>query len=737
MLGLHRMPFGKIFTTFSVCLFVGLSSAFGMQSLKDTYDVGPDPIADSLPLSGSTYKGDPGDDIFSMNLEQLARAEILVPKKDVTVAPTLRTPHRLARKPSFDYVVTNERTQSFPTYDVGPDPIAGSLPQASQTEGNVNLEDDVLGMDIDQLGNADVLVPAMNITVESVSRTTRTLARTPSAVYVVTNEMIRRCGARNIPEVLRTVPGVNVARINNCAWAISVRGINGRQAGMLLVQIDGVAIYNPIHSGVFWERNHVMLEDVERIEVIRGPGASVWGANAVNGIINILTKSSKKTKGVYASAGGGNEHRQFSSFRVGAQAGKNFTWRIYGKNMDDGPGVVPPPDRAIDSLVFGQGGFRTEWTPNRHDTVTVQGDFYRGISNQEGFITPAQTTNPRTNINAMFLTRWVRKIDDDTDWALQAYYFDPYSGTPARTINTSMFDMDFQYHLSRGRHDIVCGLGYRNNDEFITMAARQTDSEQIPSYFIQDTITLVDDRFFLTLGSKFDHNSITHFEYQPMAKVNWTPDKRTSIWGGVSRAVRTPALLDRIFGVNRIQSEDAISYEMGVRRQPNDKFFWELATFYTRYNNMIGGLGIMSRDNVGRGENYGFEWNMTYEVNENWQLTSWYAFLVEDIYFPTGYNPAFTMGGAPRNEFYFQSGWDLGRDVSLDVMFRYVDSLAAGVEEYLVADVRLAWRPTERFEMSLVGQNLLNGDYYEFVTSAVVQPTKTQPGVYGMASWRY
>ncbi|MGD9127078.1 MAG: TonB-dependent receptor plug domain-containing protein [Planctomycetia bacterium] len=619
------------------------------------------------------------------------------------------------------------------TYDVGPDPLADDLKQPGKDQAS----DDLLGMDIEQLANAAVVVPAMNITVESVSRTTRTLARTSSAVYVVTNEMIRRCGARNIPEVLRTVPGVNVARINTCAWAISIRGMNGRQAGMLLVQIDGVAIYNPLHSGVFWERNHVMLEDVERIEVIRGPGASVWGANAVNGIINIVTKSSKKTEGVYASVGGGNEHRQFSNFRVGNQIGKNFTWRVYGRNMDDGPGIVPAPDEAIDSQFYGQGGFRTDWTPTRQDTITVQGDFFRGTTNQEGYITPPATTSPRTNINTTLLTRWTRKVDEDTDWALQAYYFDPYSTNAARSINTGMFDLDFQCHMSRGRHDIVWGFGYRNNDEYITAGTRYPDTEQIPSYFVQDTIEMVDNKFFLTLGSKFDHNSVTHFEYQPMAKATWTPDKRTSIWGGVSRAVRTPALLDRIFEANRLYSEDAISYEIGVRRQPNDKFFWELATFYTRYNHLIAGLGFPNRDNVGRGETYGFEWNMCYEVTEHWQLTTWYAFLVEDLYYPTGYTPVFNIGGAPRNEFYFQSGWDFAHDISLDVMIRYVDSLAAGVEEYVVADIRCSWRPTKCFELSVVGQNLLNGDYYEFTDSAAVLATKTQPGVYGMATWRY
>ncbi|MBN2128376.1 MAG: TonB-dependent receptor, partial [Sedimentisphaerales bacterium] len=542
----------------------------------------------------------------------------------------------------------------------------------------------LLDMPIDQLAKVEVHAPSMEVEVTTVSRTSQPIARTPAAVYVVTNEMIRRCGARNVPEVLRTVPGVNVARINASTWAISIRGFNGRFANKLLVQIDNVPIYTPLNSGVFWDREPVMLEDIERIEVIRGPGGTIWGNNAVNGIINIVTKSSQDTKGIYADVGGGSEHRQFSSARAGGQRG-DVTYRVWGSNVVDDHGYVPPPQTPFDGYQYAQGGFRVDWTPGCRDTITLQGDLVNGM---EGLREPWDQRFQKT----MFLTRWTRKIDEDTDWQAQCSYYNPYGrGSFAALETTANFDFDFQYHAKRGRHDFVCGGGYRNENEAFALALlplRYHDSEQIPSYFVQDTITLVDDRLFATLGSKFDHNSVTYFEYQPTVKLAWTPNERTSLWGAITRAVRTPSLLERQYDYG-LRSEDMMAYEVGCRRQPNDKLFWELAVFYNRYDKLIGSLSppILPYENVGHGETYGFEYDATYEVNRRWHLTGSYSFVIEYVDYPAGYSSNLPAGATPRNQSYLQSGWDLGRDVTLDVMFRYVDSLAAGVDKYFVGDV--------------------------------------------------
>jgi iron complex outermembrane receptor protein len=608
---------------------------------------------------------------------------------------------------------------------------------------DLETQKDILELDLEQLTKVQVRVAVASLTtqVTTVSRTSQPIGRTPAAIYVVTNEMIRRCGARNIPEVLRTVPGVDVARINASTWAISIRGFNGRFANKLLVQIDGVAIYSPLHSGVFWEREPVMLEDVERIEVIRGPGGTIWGNNAVNGIINIVTKSSKDTQGVYADIGGGTDHRQFSDLRAGAQSG-DLTYRVWGSNLNDDCGYIASPDRASDYYHYAQGGFRTDWTPSREDTMTMQGDFVDGVSNPEGYVLPFQQADSTDFKKASTLARWAHTIDDETNWQAQCYYYNPY-GKSNRILETNAnFDFDFQYEMKRGRHDIVWGGGYRNDEENLTfnegmIIQRNVSSEQIPNYFVQDTITLVDDRLFATFGSKFDNNSVTHFEYQPTAKLAWTPNDHTSVWAAITRAVRTPSLLERAANSN-LQSEDLLAYELGYRRQTTEKLFWELAVFYNRYNNLIATGGPRrTTENVGDGGTYGFEYNTTYQVNPTWRLTGSYSFFIEYVEYPLDYQSNTTNGGTPRNQFYLQSGWDLGHDVTFDVMFRYVDSLIIGVEKYFVGDIRLAWRPKEHLEFSIVGQNLFDGRHYEFVDSGGAKATEVEPGVYGMAAYRY
>jgi len=602
---------------------------------------------------------------------------------------------------------------------------------------------DILDLPLEQLAKVEIhAATSMEAPVTTVSRTSQPIGRTPAAVYVVTNEMIRRCGARNIPEVLRTVPGVDVARINASTWAISIRGFNSRFANKLLVQIDGVAIYSPLHSGVFWEREPVMLEDVERIEIVRGPGGTLWGDNAVNGVINIITKSSKDTKGIYVDGGGGSEHRQFGDVRVGGQSG-DVTYRVWGSTANDNCGYVPPPATPYDYNQYGQGGFRTDWTPSRQDTITLQGDLVKGDANSGGYIqSPSQLPDPRGFQKTTFLTRWAHQVDEDTDWAAQCYYYNPYGKSNTVLETNANFDVDFQYHAKRGSHDIVCGCAYRNDSERTMLTflpiPPASDSEQIPSYFIQDTITLVDDRLFATFGSKFDNNSVTHFEYQPTAKLAWTPDGRTSLWAAITRAVRTPSLMERQ-SYTGIQSEDMMAYEIGYRRQSNEKLFWELATFFNRYQNLIGSLlpPFPPSENIGKADTYGFEYNATYEVNQRWHLTGSYSFFIECVEYPSGYSSSIPEGATPRNQFYLQSGWDFGSNVTFDVMFRYVDSLMAGVEKYFVGDVRLAWRPRKNLELSVVGQNLFDGRHYEFISSEAANPTEVKPSVYGMVSWRY
>ena len=517
--------------------------------------------------------------------------------------------------------------------------------------------DDLLDMDLDQLTQADVVVSAagemLNTEVSTVARQEVTIARTPAAVYVVTQDMIRRSGARNVMEVLRRVPGLHVARINANSWAISIRGFNGAYTDKLLVQIDGRAIYTPLFSGTFWEMQLVPLKDVERIEVVRGPGSSVWGANAVNGVINIVTKDTADTVGAYAEFGGGSEHRSFSHGRVGGRLGENATYRVYGTHMDDDQGLILLPGHR-DARHGGQGGFRVDWRPWQGDQLTLQGDF-------GGLVFETSPSVPEVSMGN-FLTRWTRQVDCNTDWTVQTYYdYSDTNFTPASTIvervGQTVFDVDVQRRARRGRHDIVSGVGYRNYGTYVRTQPGQAldyipdaDTFDIISYFGQDTITLREDRLYLTMGCKFEHTDFAGFNFQPSIKLACTPDERTSIWGSVSRSVRTPSVMNRdllllsplgggaflrLAGNPAIDQEQAMTYELGMRRQATDRFYWDLAAYFSRYDDLtraVGtGISLPFFDatflNSGAADTYGFEWWGTYELAD-WQRLRGFLFVL-------------------------------------------------------------------------------------------------------------
>jgi iron complex outermembrane recepter protein len=656
----------------------------------------------------------------------------------------------------FDEPGRDSIATALPDEDAASQTSNDKVPDKDKKGGEPAKQDDLemLNMNLKDLSSVSVksASPAMNAEVSTVSRTASTVGKSPAAVYVLTNEMIRRSGARNIPEALRLVPGVNVAQVDQHTWAISIRGFNAVYANKLLVQIDGRAVYTPGDAGVDWDQQQLLLEDVERIEVIRGPGGALWGANAVNGIINIITKSSIDTKGLYAYSGGGSEHRSFNAVRSGGQEG-DFHWRVYGMQNDDGPTWSSDIGGALDAWQFGQGGFHLDWTPTSRDTLTLQGDFLKAREYQ----LLLSATQP-TNVNATnFLGRWTRKLDEDRDWAVQLYY-DDYKRMPigpdAPELCVTTFDLDSQYHAKLGdRHDVVFGFGYRNYDSvaafpgFLAFTPPH-DTFDIISYFVQDTIELRPDRLFLTAGIKCQNDTFTNFEYQPTIRLLMTPDDRTAMWGAISRAVRTPAVNERdaeyggfLIGNKNLHSEDVLAYELGVRRQPTDKFYWDLAVFFNRYDNLIGVTPLFPMvpevvSNVGRGDTYGYELVATYEVNPDWRLRGSYSFLVEDIDYPPNTGPYVIYPGmSPRNQFFIQSGWNLPHDTTLDMIGRYVDNLPAGVPRYFVMDVRLAREFASGLEVAIVGQNLLDNHHTEFTNFGAA--TEVQAGVYGMVTWRH
>lgn len=646
--------------------------------------------------------------------------------------------------------------------------LAQDVGQAPPDQGDGNkAANDILDMDIEQLAKVDVVVPSMDIEVTSVSKQESTVGRSPAAVFVITAEMIRRNGATSVPELLRMVPGLEVARINSSIWAITSRGFNGRFANKLLVLIDGRTVYTPLYSGVYWDVQDMLLEDIERIEVIRGPGGTLWGANAVNGVINIITKNAKDTQGALVTAGGGSQDRAIDGVRCGGNNGRGLYWRVYGKHFERA-GEFNPSGAAHDDWRIGRGGFRVDWEPDpdQSDTLTVLGNYYGGNEGQSGMapmpVLPytRHIIEDETVSGANVLTRWTHVIDDESDWQLQMYYDRTYRDYELLKQQVNTMDIDFQHRFPLAEHHkIIWGLDYRMVRDYIPATNFVVSffptqrTTNLFSAFVQDEIELIDDRLFLTVGSKFEHNDYTGFEYQPSARLLWTPDRRHSAWAAISRAVRTPArgnddlvsnlgpifdpsmpfpIFYRLIGSKDTRSEDLLAYEIGYRAQTTEHFAWDVAGFYNVYDNLVWTtMGTPFFENtylvlpaVGgnneRGQSYGIELAGHWTPSDTWRVSASYTYLKINIDNPPGPpNPISykdsVEGSSPRNQAQVHSFWDIGHDWEFGLALRYVDNLSfQSVPAYIDMNAQLAWVPSKNFELAIVGQNLLNTHHPEF-----------------------
>ena len=683
--------------------------------------------------------------------------------------------------------MNSEAQDQFTT--IQPPVVEDDEPPVMEDEGDDEFAPPIT---LEQLLETPAVAPALEQEVTTVTRQTSTVGKSPAAVFVVTQDMIRRSGATSIPEVLRMVPGLQVARIDANKWSVTSRGFADRFFNrFLLVQIDGRAVYQLINSTVSWDATDVMLEDVERIEVVRGPGASVWGANAVNGIINIITKRAADTQGGLISSGGGTEERGFSSARYGGGNGEDFHYRVYGKWFDRDNGFNPDGD-AHDDWRAGRGGFRTEWTPTCDDMITLQGEIFEVHSGRRDFLRPLTTgpdfffTNTEDEITdgGHLLSRWSRDLGDDSGWSLQAYYdrFDRRSTNQIIHASIDTYDVDFQHHFTLGSdHNIVWGAGYRFYDIHfrpsgfdggfhVNSSDDMVDLNRV-SAFVQDEMTLRPDELSLTMGIKLSHNDLSNFEYQPTARLLWTPDDRQAAWASFSRAVRTPAyaehfsqitgvaapnaLLFTAFPNQDFDSEEMFAYELGYRAQPIDDFSWDLALFYNKYDDLLvrrvtpvplmpivvlPTFPITTFNGMG-GETYGVELSATADMTERWRLYGQYTFLRMQLHADDPVDvasEAATEDLSPQNQFYLMSSWDLGCNWELDLIGRYVDVVPqfVDVSSYIALDLRVAWKPKENLELSVVGQNLTDPEHPEFgrtggasLRSPTVEP---QRGIYGM-----
>jgi iron complex outermembrane recepter protein len=596
-----------------------------------------------------------------------------------------------------------------------------------------------------------------DIEVTSVSKRPEKLSETASAIQVITPEDIRRSGATSLPEALRLASNLEVAQVDSRQWAISARGFNNTTANKLLVLIDGRTVYTPLFSGVFWDVQDTLLEDIERIEVISGPGATLWGANAVNGVINVTTRSAKDTQGLLLSGGGGTELRGFGGIRYGGTLSSNMHYRVYGKYFDRDSAVFPNGRDATNDWRMGQGGFRLDWDSSEADVLTLQGDIYNGRIAQPG-------TNGDIKVGGgNVIGRWSHTISENSDLKLQLYYDRTHRnipGTFADDLDT--YDVDFQHRFPLGeRNNIVWGLGYRlieddvgNTPALAFLPARL--SRQWFSGFVQDEIALVKDRLYLTLGTKIEHNDYTGFEYQPSGRLAWKVTQRQTAWGAVSRAVRTPSRIDNDFfapgsppfallqGGTNFVSEELLAYELGYRIQPHQRLSLSVAAYYNDYDKLRSVERVDPTNafplvigNGQKGESYGAELTADYRVTDWWQLRAGYTELQIHVRPKSGSTDTSRGSGEshdPSRQFSLRSSLDLPWHLEFDTAFRYVSHIAnQGVPSYEELDLRLAWRPTPKLEFSIVGQNLLHDHHPEF--GALAARLEIERSVYGKITY--
>ncbi len=592
----------------------------------------------------------------------------------------------------------------------------------------------------------------MNVEVTSITMRPEKLTEVASAVQVITGEDIHRSGVTRLPEALRLVSNLQMAQANSHDWAVTARGFNGLPsaggvlANKLLAMIDGRVIYNPLYGGVFWDVQNVMLEDVDRIEVVSGPGGTLWGANAVNGVINTVTKSAKETQGLYVSGAGGSLLQNFGGIRLGGRSeiDSNLYFRIYTQRFDQMSTKLENGKDAKDAWNMTQGGFRMDYYPSKANTLTLQGDFYGGLVND---------SIKRTNTDGQnVLARFTHSFSDQSNLVARAYYDrtwrkTPYSSQPFfYELNT--YDIDIQHRFPIGnKHSILWGGAYRLQKDRTSSAynpPRTAPSfnpvnRDMPLYsgFVQDEIALVPNRIKLTVGSKFLQNVFSGLEIQPSARLAWTLNNKNTIWTAVSRAVRIPTRLDYDIttrATQRFSSEKITAYEIGYRVRPFERLSLSLAAFYNRYHNLrsIDTLSkgppiVLVLANSQRAESWGFEFSGNFQATWWWRLRGGYTYFDKTIS-PTSAKvlPASSAfeGVDPKNIFMFQSIMDLPYHMEIDLMGRYSDVLPSitsslpKVPPYFTFGARLAWQ-FKSYEISLVGQNLWEDKHSEVGASKI------------------
>lgn len=619
-------------------------------------------------------------------------------------------------------------------------PIQEDGEEAAEDEEE-DEDEDLFDMDLEDLGKVNVNPDpvfeseSLNSEVMSVDGTKSTVGQSPAAVYVLTDEMIRRSGVRTIPDALRLVPGVQVSRLNSQDFSVAIRGFGGTFNNKVLVQIDGRAIYSSTYGGVIWDIHELILEDIDRIEIIRGPGATVWGENAVNGIINVVTKRAEDTVGNYFTTGLGTLEHEFHAFSIGRSIG-DLNYRVYGKFNERDSGLILDPITAPggfypdDDGFLGRVGWRSDYLPTDNDRITTFFDFHRGgdrrVIGQEFGFDPTIERNLRTS-GGYAMLQWRHEYHEDHDITFQTYYDRSNRDWIATLEKLDTFEMDVKqrrqitpnreqvsgltYRHSKGRYfgaDYDASVGFTLLDPYT-----QLDRLDIEYFggFIQEKWTLQEDKLFAWLGTKVSWNSLNDVNAQPSARMLYVIDDNSVVWGGISRAVRLPTRFDagiqledadiNFFSVvptpeDQLLSEEVIAHELGYRRQVNENISWEITGFYNEYSDLLeqgpsvsyfGPFLPVPLDQLDQlradGHAYGAELNGDWKINDYLTLRGGYSYLNLDIddapAAPGVFGASLDNDRSPDHMVYFQTFAQMTDRLQWDTSLRYVDRLQNGL----------------------------------------------------------
>ncbi len=656
-----------------------------------------------------------------------------------------------------------------------PNPASGASP--------VQPDEGLFSMSLEEL---------MNLEVTSAFKKPQSIKDTPAAVFVITQEDIRRSGASSIPELLRMVPGVNVAKIDNGNWAVSIRGFNGIFSDKLLVLMDGRTLYDPLFSGVFWDVQDTMLEDIDRIEVIRGPGASSWGTNAVNGVINIITKDAYATRGVLLSGGGGSIEHGFGSGRLGFKVGDIGAVRFYAKAFERGAQEKKDGGSAWDDRRMLRSGFHSNWHFASNDSAAVQGDIYteevtsRVLGFNESFSERRIIESDIPASGGNILVRWKHLFDKENELNFQFYYdHSDRKFTDMGRESRDTLDFEFQHRFPLfGFNDIQWGCSYRHTWDDIPIRHGYNVGSFQPSsrkddlfgFYGQNEMDFFQDRLRFLLGVRLDHNNYTGMEVEPTVRVIYSLNSRQDLWAAFSRAVRVPSRYNRdaiwLLGTERdltrqlpiemafkgdhdFRSEKLWAAEIGYRWTACTRLAFDITGFANFYDDLFTAVageifdhhGMLIQpilpENYGKANNFGIELTGNFNPLDWWRLELSYSYLNTNYWIESEHRagsglPAEYME-APDHQVSFRSNMNLTEKLELDVWLRYVSSLSKlDTPSYTGVDIRVGWHPLESLEFSVAAKNLLDPrhpEYKDYFLQLI--STEIPRSVYAKAVWKF